>query len=143
MVRGMIRMLLLTLALALPLAAPVSAQAPMTGVEFEAYVTGRTLTFAENGVVYGIEEYLEGRRVRWAFVEDECQEGTWYEAQVEGQPMICFVYEHAPDNEQCWTFYRTARGLKARFMNEPEARELYEVQQSREPMMCLGPRIGA
>jgi hypothetical protein len=128
---------------ALALATPAAAQAPMSGAEFEAYVTGRTLTFAEGGVVYGIEEYLEGRRVRWAFVEDECKDGTWYEATVEGQPMICFIYEDAPDNEQCWTFFRTARGLKARFMNDPEARELYEVEQSREPLMCLGPRIGA
>jgi hypothetical protein len=139
----MIRTLVLTFALTLPLAVPAVAQSPMTGAEFESYVTGRTLTFAENGVVYGIEEYLPDRRVRWAFVEDECQEGTWYEAQVEGRPMICFVYDYAPDDEQCWTFFRTARGLKARFMNDPEARELYEVQQSREPMMCLGPRIGA
>ncbi|MCU0907661.1 MAG: hypothetical protein MUF73_09485 [Rhodobacteraceae bacterium] len=138
----MIRTLLLTLALTLPPAVPAAAQSPMTGAEFEAYVTGRTLTFAENGVVYGIEEYLEGRRVRWAFVEDECQEGTWYEAQVEGQPMICFIYDDAPDNEQCWTFFRTVRGLKARFMNDPSARELYEVEQSDTPLMCLGPRIG-
>ncbi len=141
----MIRTLATAAALALTVNAPlpVQAQSAMTGAEFEAYVTGRTLTFAENGMIYGIEEYLSDRRVRWAFVEDECQEGYWYEAQIDGGPMICFVYEHAPDDAQCWTFFRSARGLKARFMNDPAARELYEVQQSAEPMMCLGPRIGA
>ncbi len=141
----MIRTLATATALVLTITAPlpVQAQSAMTGPEFEAYVTGRTLTFAENGIVYGIEEYLRDRRVRWAFVGDECQEGYWYDAQIDGGPMICFVYEHAPDDHQCWTFFRSSRGLKARFMNDPAARELYEVQQSGEPMMCLGPRVGS
>jgi hypothetical protein len=145
MVRRMTRTLATAAALVLSLALPVpgQAQSAMTGAEFEAYVTGRTLTFAENGFVYGIEEYLSNRRVRWAFIEDECQEGYWYETQIDGGPMICFVYENAPDNHQCWTFFQSARGLKARFMNDPNARELYEVQQSREPMICLGPRVGS
>lgn len=145
MFRVMTRTLAAAATLCLALAAPVAgqAQSAMTGAEFESYVTGRTLTFAENGFVYGIEEYLNDRRVRWAFLEDECQEGYWYEAQIDGGPMICFVYEHAPDDHQCWTFFQSSRGLKARFMNDPAARELYEVQQSREPMICLGPRVGA
>lgn len=141
----MMRTLATAAALALTIVAPLSvqAQSAMTGPEFEAYVTGRTLTFAENGMVYGIEEYLNNRRVRWAFVGDECQEGYWYDAQVDGTSMICFVYEYTPDDPQCWTFYQSSRGLKARFRNDPNARELYEVQQSREPMVCLGPRIGS
>ena len=51
-----------------------------------------TLTYAENGQVYGIEEYRPNRRVRWAFVGDTCREGYWYD---EGR-QICFVYEHDP-----------------------------------------------
>ncbi len=37
-----------------------AAETPMSGAEFEAYATGRTLTYAERGVIYGIEEYLPG-----------------------------------------------------------------------------------
>lgn len=114
-----------------------SAAEPMTADEFDAYVTGKTLTYAEAGVVYGIEEYLPDRRVRWAFTEDQCKEGTWYPS---GEA-ICFVYE---DNfvPQCWTFYETAAGLAARYENVEDGRELYEVAKSPDPLVCRGPAIG-
>ncbi|MBV0913993.1 hypothetical protein [Anianabacter salinae] len=113
------------------------AETPMTASEFEAYVTGKTLTYAEGGIVYGIEEYLPNRRVRWAFTEDECREGEWFEA---GEA-ICFVYE---DNlePQCWTFYDRPGGLAAKFENVDDGRELYEIGQSPEPLFCPGPEVG-
>ncbi|MCR8725321.1 hypothetical protein [Frigidibacter sp. ROC022] len=122
--------------LALVLAAPANAE-PMSGAEFEAYVTGRTLTYNSGGTAYGIEQYLKNRRVRWAFLGDDCVEGSWYE----DQGMICFTYEN---NEvpQCWTFEKGSNGLIARFQNDPAATELYEARQSSEPMICLGPKVG-
>jgi len=109
----------------------------MNAADFEKYVTGRTLTYAENGVVYGVEEYLSHRRVRWAFSEEECLDGYWYEAGGE----ICFVYENKPA-PQCWTFTRRAGGLYARFMNAGDGREVYEARNSDTPMSCPGPKIG-
>jgi hypothetical protein len=120
--------------LSLPLGA---SEAPLSGAAFEAYVTGKTLTFASDGQPYGAEQYLPGRRVLWAFTEDICREGIWYEE--EGQ--ICFVYAHAPD-PQCWIFWLDG-GLQARFMGDGVATELQEIGQSTAPLPCPGPDVGA
>src|SRR5690606_36748291 len=111
---------------------------PMTASDFEAYVTGRTLTYNSDGTPYGIEQYLKNRRVRWAFLDDECVEGEWFESS----GLICFVYENN-DVPQCWSFERGAAGLVARFENNPDGSELYEARQSKDPLVCLGPKVGA
>jgi hypothetical protein len=124
-------------ALLLIAALPAMAETPLTPGEFEAYTTGRTLTYSAGGIPFGIEEYLPDRRVRWSYLDGECQDGEWYPA---GE-MICFVYEAYPEH-QCWTFYLRDGGLVARFENDPASTELYETHQSREPMQCLGPKVG-
>lgn len=116
-----------------------AAEAPMSAAEFDAYTIGRTLTYADDGVIYGIEEYLPGRRVRWAYLGDQCRDGYWYETGGE----ICFVYENAPDDPQCWVFTRQNGRLAARFTGTENGRELYEAQNSPEPLTCLGPDVGA
>lgn len=118
-------------------ALPASAETPLSAAEFEAHVTGRTLTYSAQGMTFGIEEYREGRRVLWSFLDGQCEEGEWYPA---GE-MICFVYESYPEH-QCWTFYLRDGRLLARFRNDPAATELYETRQSPEPMQCLGPEVG-
>lgn len=130
----MIRSVLLMLLLALP----VAAQTPMTAQEFEAYVTGRTLTFGMDGAPYGIEEFRPNRRTRWAFIGDECRDGSWFERDEQ----ICFVYDDAPDMEHCWIFWRTERGLGARFMSDLSDTVLYEVENSSRPLICPGPEVG-
>ena len=127
---------LFALVLAAP-ATPATAESPLDALAFEAYTTGKTLTYSIDGQPYGIEEYLDGRRVRWAYLDGDCQEGEWYPLG----DMICFVYESF-DAPQCWTFYREPSGLRALFMNDPDQTELYETRQSPDPMMCLGPKIG-
>lgn len=122
-------------AFAAPLLA--DAQTPMTGAEFEAYVTGKTLTYAVEGQIYGIEQYKADRKVVWAFSEDECRDGIWYE---EG-PQICFVYED-PNNPQCWLFFMGAGGMSAQFMGDDSSDRLSEVAQSAGPMGCAGPDVG-
>lgn len=114
-----------------------AAQVPLSAAEFEAYVTGKTLTFAQHGFPYGMEEYLPGRRVRWSFLDGDCIEGEWF---AQG-PYICFAYE-GREGPQCWQFYQSRRGLAARVSSDPEGELLYETLQSDEPMQCLGPRIG-
>ncbi len=127
---------LLSLLALLPVAA--LAQTPMTAEEFEAYAEGKTLTYAEGGQVFGTEQYLPGRRVRWAFTQDICQDGTWYQ---QGE-QICFVYEGGAGDPQCWTFWREGGRLKARFAGDPDGRELTEVEQSQGPLLCPGPDVG-
>jgi hypothetical protein len=114
-----------------------AAETPMTAAEFEAYATGKTLTYSQFGQVYGAEQYLPGRRVLWAFTNDECREGLWYEEA--GQ--ICFVYEHDA-TPQCWTFWKDAGGLNARFEGDGPSSQLSEVAQSTEPLLCAGPDVG-
>lgn len=124
---------------ALPFTAPpLAAKEPMDAGQFEDYTTGRTLSFSAEGVPYGIEQYLPGRRVLWAFLGDTCQEGTWYERG----GMICFVYDHNPV-EQCWSFYRTETGLRAIFQGpDGPGTELYEVERSTRPLSCAAPGVG-
>lgn len=113
------------------------AETPMSGAEFKVYVNGRTLTCAENGQIYGIEEYRPNRRVRWAYMGDECHDGFWYE---EGD-RICFVCEGNIDL-QCWRFTKRGGGLIARFMGAGNHREVCEAQQSEKPLRCPGPDVG-
>ncbi|MGQ0566143.1 MAG: hypothetical protein ACT4OK_13890 [Gemmobacter sp.] len=134
--RPLILALLLAPAPALAETTPVSP--PMTGAEFESYATGKTLTYGLGGEVYGIEQYLPGRRVLWAFKGDICREGYWYEAGQE----ICFVYEQDVGGPQCWTFHRIEGGIRARFTGDPNGADLSEVAQSSSPLVCSGPDVG-
>lgn len=122
---------------ALCAALPAAATDLLSAQEFEDYVTGRTLTYNSGGTPYGVEQYLENRRVRWAFLGDDCVEGEWFESG----GLICFVYENN-DVPQCWSFEKRAGGLVARFENSTEGTELYEALQSEKPMVCLGPKVG-
>jgi hypothetical protein len=110
---------------------------PLSAEAFEAHTTGRTLTYARQGEVYGVEEYLPGRRVRWAFAAGLCQYGTWYPAGEQ----ICFAYAADPE-PQCWTFWLRDGRLAARFAGDPPGSELVEVEQSATPLLCPGPEVG-
>lgn len=108
----------------------------MTGAEFDAYVTGKTLTYAENGVAYGAEQYLPNRKVRWAFDKDTCLYGAWYE---QGEA-ICFIYEDG-SAPQCWHFFSQNGKLRAEFQGD-SGTELYEAWASNAPLTCMGPQVG-
>lgn len=110
---------------------------PLTGPEFEAYTTGKTLTFSQLGQVYGAEQYLPGRKVRWAFKGDTCRNGSWYEEA----DLICFVYDYDP-TPQCWTFWRQDGRLTGLFVGDGSGAELSEVAQSPDPLACAGPDLG-
>ncbi|PZR00281.1 MAG: hypothetical protein DI533_06770 [Cereibacter sphaeroides] len=128
------RLLPLILMLALPANA---ADAPMSVSEFEAFSTGKTLTYALGGEIYGAEQYLPGRKVVWAFKGEECRRGWWFEKGNE----VCFIYEQ--DGEpQCWTFMKGASGLRAHFAGDPDGAELAAVSESNQPLTCAGPDLG-
>lgn len=117
----------------------VLAETRLDADGFDSYTTGRTLTFSHEGQPYGIEQYLPGRRVIWAFIGDRCEEGIWYERD----SMICFVYDYNPSNEQCWSFYLTDRGLRGVFEGpDGPSTELYEIQRSATPLSCAAPGVG-
>lgn len=97
-------------------------------------VLGKTFAYSAGGAAYGAEEYLDDRRVRWSFLDGDCQDGEWY---VSGE-QICFVYE-VIESPQCWQFYLRNGRLVARFGTNTE---VYETSRQDEPLLCLGPRIG-
>jgi len=132
----MIRMLSALAALAFTL--PAMAEERMSAAEFENYTTGYTLTFKFQGIPYGAEQYLPGRRVIWAFTADDCRDGQWYEEAGN----ICFVYDDVPLDPQCWSFWRSEDGLRAQFEGEGASTELYEAERSRRPLLCEGPDVG-
>ncbi len=124
--------------LCLMLASPAWAEAPLSVEALDRLVTGRTLTYAQDGEIYGVERYLPGRRVIWAFTEDECRFGT-YHAQGDE---ICFLYEGDP-NQHCWTFHMQDGRLGARYAGDPEGTELSAVEDSAAGLPCPGPDVGA
>ena len=125
------------LSLTLASATQALAETPMTAAEFDAYATGKTLTYSVADEVYGAEQYLPGRHVVWAFKDDQCADGVWYE----DAGLICFAYENMGD-PQCWNFYLGASGLRAEFVGDSAGSSLSEVAQSAKPLSCAGPDVG-
>lgn len=127
----------LAMACVIPGTHALAAETRLTAQEFDTYTRGKTFYYGAMGRPYGGEEYLDGQRVRWSFLDGDCKDGRWYEEA----GLICFVYEDNPD-PQCWSFANGAGGLIARFENNPAQTELYEVEQSAEPLLCTGPKVG-
>lgn len=122
---------------ALLLAPTLAAADPMSIAEFERYVDGKTLFYgAEGEDPYGAEQYLDNRRVRWSFLDGRCLEGEYFQSG----PQICFVYEDDP-NTHCWTFEQRGGGLVATLGDE-ETSPLFEITNSPERLMCMGPDVG-
>jgi hypothetical protein len=118
--------------------APAFADTPITPEAFEAHVTGKTITYRQFESVFGIEEYLEGRKVRWSVAPNECQYGSWYPSDDD----ICFVYEYDP-TPACWTFWLKDGRLVALSDNGLPGEELHEVNADTQSLPCPGPDIGA
>ena len=129
-------MRILSLALTVALAGAASAEEPLSGDAFEALVLGKTLTFSTGSFAYGVEYYGPDRRVIWAFSQDDCINGRWYEQPSPTGPNICFIYENNPE-PQCWQVFEEGGKIRADFMNTPGTTVLYQAEES-EPLVCGG-----
>jgi hypothetical protein len=130
------RLISLAILAAYGLASPALSE--IGAEQFDALTRGQTFYYGADGAeAYGAEEYLDNRRVRWSFLDGECIEGSWYEEA----GRICFVYENRPE-PQCWIFAHEGGRLVARFDGETSTTDLFELRRSREPLWCLGPKIG-
>ena len=109
----------------------------MPPAEFEAWSTGKTLAYMQDGVIWGRETYLPRRHVLWRAVGEECKAGHWWD---EG-PAVCFSYDDGT-SAQCWAFATGPSGLTATFLNEPDALPA-TVQEEQDPVPCPGPEIGS
>lgn len=133
----MIRVLLACLALTLPAAA--TEETPLSGIDFAARVTGKTIFFEQFGRAYGAETYRGDGRVIWRFSGEECRDGRWYP---EGDA-ICFVYDYDPTEPQCWHFFDRPEGLVGRVVGADPAEDLTGRRESRAPLICDRPYFGA
>jgi len=121
-----------SLVLWLLLASPTFAQEAMNAEEFDAYVTGRTITFrTATNPSYGVERYLPGRRVMWSAFDGICQFGVWFESKGD----ICFRYEGDPEHK-CWTIYDEPDGLRGVFTTRPNSTVIFEVPDRDDPLIC-------
>ena len=115
----------------------LSHGAPITAETFEAHVTGKTVTYHQHGFLFGIEEYLAGRKVRWSVTADTCQYGVWYPS---GQALRS-LYENDP-RPACWTFWLMDGALVALSTEAAPGQELYETSADTTPLPCPGPDLG-
>lgn len=131
-----------TALLAVLLAAPALADPLLTAEEFDALTLGRTMTWAVEGSVYGVEQYLPNRRVRWTELGTDCKLGHWY---AEGDA-ICFLYEDdylGDPTPACWQIGLSGSGMQARYLSDPPEAPPAIVEETAEEMPCFGPEVGA
>ncbi|WP_103256470.1 hypothetical protein [Tabrizicola aquatica] len=126
--------LLVTLAL---LTGPAMAETPLSAQDFDALTRGRTLTWAEFGQVYGVEQYLPGRKVRWTVLGDDCQTGHWYAHD----QAICFLYDGRTD-PVCWEITAAGTALHARLSGSPPDAAPVILEETTAPLACFGPEVG-
>ncbi|WP_439155429.1 hypothetical protein [Yoonia sp.] len=113
-------------------ATPAPAQDTMTAAEFEAHVTGRTITFrTPDNPNFGIERYLAGRRVMWSTFDGICQYGVWFESKGD----ICFRYEGDPEHK-CWRMYDEPGGLRGVYTTDPPYTVIFEDQARDDALVC-------
>lgn len=121
-----------SLVLMILLATPAMAQDTMDAADFDAHVTGRTITFrTPDNPSYGIERYLPGRRVMWSSFDGTCQYGVWFESK--GQ--ICFRYEGDPEHK-CWLMYDEPGGMRGVYTTRLPATVIFEDPERDDPLVC-------
>ncbi|MBA3909413.1 MAG: hypothetical protein C0524_05880 [Rhodobacter sp.] len=119
-------------------ASAAQAEAPLSAEAFDALTQGRTMTWAEFGQVYGVEQYLPDRRVRWTVLGGDCRTGHWY---ADG-PAICFLYEDRLD-PVCWEVTEGPSGLLARLTSNPKEVDPVVIEETTDRLACFGPEVGA
>lgn len=121
------------------LPAAALAGPPMTGAAFDAATRGKTITYGNASGPYGAEQYLDGHRVRWSFLDGDCIEGHWYVKDQE----ICFAYDDDTIGPQCWLFHDSGGKLTAEFQNaDGSPGPLVALSTSDKPLYCKGPKVG-
>ncbi|WP_296423942.1 hypothetical protein [Yoonia sp.] len=121
-----------SLLVCLALATPATAQDIMSAAEFDAHVSGRTITFGTSqNPSYGIERYLPGRRVMWSAFDGTCKYGIWFESK----GSICFRYDGDPEHK-CWVMFNDPDGMRGVYMTRPNNTVIYEIPDREDPLIC-------
>jgi hypothetical protein len=125
------------IALTLFAALPAFAETPLDAAGFDAATRGATITYDYGDGLFGTEEYLENRAVRWAFEGDLCIYGTWYQKD----DQICFAYENDP-TPACWLYFLENNRIRGVYMGDGGGWEIVESSRDGGPLPCAGPDVG-
>jgi hypothetical protein len=118
------------LVVAVVLATPAVAEdPPMTAEAFDSRTLGRVMDTYDGTGIYGIEEFLPGRRVIW---QDGggCMRGTW--EQIGDQ--ICFDYEDRSELV-CWTYHDRGGWIMGWFEGDRTSEPIMLVE-TQNPLTC-------
>lgn len=115
-------------------AAPVQAQEQLTPDAFLDLALDRTLTFSSmrNGNTVGIEQFIRRTLSVWADDTGRC---TYGRIELRG-PLICFLYEDAPDPDNCWIPFMDEGTLLVMSQSSGEVQRISDI--SDDPVICEG-----
>lgn len=116
------------------LASPAAAQDQLTPDGFLDLAQGRTLSFSNTrtGNLVGVEEFLRRDLSVWA---DEAGRCTYGRIEQRG-PLLCFLYEDAPDPNNCWIPFNDAGTLLVMSQRTREVQRISDI--SEVPVICEG-----
>ncbi len=125
------------------LAAPTAfAEGRLSGAEFDARTSGKTITFVNPaGQFYGAEQYLGDRRVQWMVADGICTRGSWSAGGSEAAPLICFSYDERIE-PLCWVVEARDDQLFAYVDGTPPENAIRSSQISNEPLPCPAQDLG-
>lgn len=115
-------------------ASPAAAQEQITPDAFLDLALGRTLSFTgvTSGQLVGVEEFLRRDLSVWADQSGRC---TYGRIEQRG-PLLCFVYEDAPDPENCWIPFLDEGTLLVMATRSREVQRISDI--SEKPIVCEG-----
>lgn len=119
---------------ALLLGAPVAAQEQLSPDGFLDLAHGRTLSFSNTrtGNLVGVEQFLRRDLSVWA---DETGRCTYGRIEKRG-PLLCFLYEDAPDPNNCWIPFMDDGTLLVLSERTREVQRISDI--SDDPVICEG-----
>ena len=116
------------------LASSAVAQEQLTPDGFLDLAHGRTLSFAniKSGNLVGVEQFLRRDLSVWA---DETGRCTYGRIEQRG-PLLCFLYEDAPDPGNCWIPFIDEGTLLVLSERTREVQRISDI--SEKPVICEG-----
>lgn len=111
-----------------------AAQDQMSPDGFLDLIVGRTLSFSSmrTGGLIGEEQFLRRDLSVWADQTGRC---TYGRIELRG-PLICFLYEDAPDPDNCWIPFMDNGTLLVLSKGTSEVQRISDI--SEEPITCEG-----
>lgn len=121
-------------AFALLIALPASAQEQITPDGFLDLALKRTLSFSSvrSGRLVGVEQFLRRDLSVWADDTGRC---TYGRIEIRG-PLLCFLYEDAPDPGNCWIPFMDEGTLLVMAQRSNEVQRISDI--SEKPVICEG-----